>query len=890
MFTRSAEAHVERLESRQLLSLTPLGLEVTVANVDNSSIGVAVAGDGSYLVAADVVRGGVSRVTAFRYSAAGEQIGDPVPLYTYARVIAPNFHPARVAASMDADGDAVVAYNVFDGADSRVYVSRISRTGAVGTTIVVSDALTAGYTPVVSMDDGGGFFVAWFDDAIARAAIVARAYDVSGVPRAAQFTLAETPSIGSLREFDIAARPDGSGAVFAAGKMFDSDAGVSLDVIDVGRTSASDIVGAVAQVRETYDVSAPSVAVHADGSFVLGYDRVDRNRGGTVPPGTVPPVVLPPYVQRFTAEGVETGEPFELGGSLPDNGIGGRSVWLDAIPGGGGFVASFVQGTGDVGTAFAARFNAAGELDPSGYVPLVTHDVLGGSPDTRFQPKIGADARAGAVVAYATRSSVRFRRLTTTGSRLEGGELYVTGADGNDHIIVERVREDLFVNINGAVERFNAAEVQFLSISGLGGDDDIINASAIPSTISGGDGADTIWGGTGADNLRGWGDNDSLRGGDGDDVLIGDTGNDTLHGGDGTDSLTGGFGADVGRQGELGDGGRPRGVSIGSGVLTFVGTDADDSILIIRAGADLIVSSPQSAEAIPRGDVTRIEMFGHGGRDILRIGNSHNVQQRVDVPALLDGGAGHDVLDAGDANDTLLGGDGHDDLNGGRGDDSLNGGAGEDTLYGEGEDDRLLGGEGDDTMFGGAHDDTLDGGAGADRMSGIAGVDTLDYSSRANAIRLIPSTLPSDPGMGRETGDGDETRDFDRILGGAGDDLIAIGEVAWTIFGGDGSDTLVGSDSADQLFGEGGNDQLVGSAGDDYLEGGAGHDELYGQGGRDSLFGLSGNDRLFADDGAPDTIRGGSGNDEADVDTQDDVLDVETVTRSLSASSAAQMP
>ena len=73
--------HVQPLEARRLLSLTPFGPE-TVVPVDNRlanhSSALAVAGDGSFLVAShDVGRAGL---TVVRYSAAGQQVGSPIVL------------------------------------------------------------------------------------------------------------------------------------------------------------------------------------------------------------------------------------------------------------------------------------------------------------------------------------------------------------------------------------------------------------------------------------------------------------------------------------------------------------------------------------------------------------------------------------------------------------------------------------------------------------------------------------------------------------------------------------------------------------------------------------------------------------------------------------------
>jgi Ca2+-binding RTX toxin-like protein len=86
-------------------------------------------------------------------------------------------------------------------------------------------------------------------------------------------------------------------------------------------------------------------------------------------------------------------------------------------------------------------------------------------------------------------------------------------------------------------------------------------------------------------------------------------------------------------------------------------------------------------------------------------------------------------------------------------------------------------------------------------------------------------------------------------------------------FGTDEGELLTGTDGDDALFGRGGDDGLAGGPGDDVARGGAGNDRLEGGTGADTLRGDTGDDTLFGgtetepEDGAPDLLAGGFGND-----------------------------
>jgi Ca2+-binding RTX toxin-like protein len=272
--------------------------------------------------------------------------------------------------------------------------------------------------------------------------------------------------------------------------------------------------------------------------------------------------------------------------------------------------------------------------------------------------------------------------------------------------------------------------------------------------------------------------------------------------------------------------------TLNNGVLTFNGTAGDDQVSLWTDGSHLVVWSGGDQRYVRLSAISRIELNGAGGNDLLKLNPG------LALPAILNGG---------DGNDKLVGGAGNDTLFGGLGDDHLTGNGG---------------------------DDLLDGGLGDDVMLGCAGIDTADYSSRT-ANLLIGLDKWQDDG---EAGEFDLAYlDIERVLGGSGNDRIGGGAADNELLGNAGDDTLGGGAGNDSLFGGLGNDKLDGGEGDDYLEGAAGHDVIYGGDGADLLLGLAGNDVLLGDDGAKDTVIGGAGTDSGDTDLLDEVSGIEIV-------------
>src|SRR4051812_46527462 len=123
----------------------------------------------------------------------------------------------------------------------------------------------------------------------------------------------------------------------------------------------------------------------------------------------------------------------------------------------------------------------------------------------------------------------------------------------------------------------------------------------------------------------------------------------------------------------------------GTGILTILGTQKDDNIVVSRdaAGRILIDSSKNNVQYTPTGatiaNTTLIQLFGNNGDDSLAINEVNGFLPKAQ-------------------------------MFGGTGNDTLTGGLGNDSLFGEAGDDQLLGKGGNDQLFGGADNDTLNGG------------------------------------------------------------------------------------------------------------------------------------------------------------------------------------
>jgi Ca2+-binding RTX toxin-like protein len=339
-----------------------------------------------------------------------------------------------------------------------------------------------------------------------------------------------------------------------------------------------------------------------------------------------------------------------------------------------------------------------------------------------------------------------------------------------------------------------------------------------------------------------------------------------------------------------------------AGVLTVEGTAGPDRIHIGVHETNLVIRvNHATPELVPLANVNSIIVNGNDGNDMIALahhlaknatlngGNGNDLLIGGAGDDLLDGGAGNDRLNGGLGADVMIGGDGHDgvdyahrtaditvtlddnaddgaagegdnvstDIEGvvtGAGNDTivgspfrnqLNGGPGNDNISGEGGNDTLVGLTGDDNLNGGDHNDLLDGGAGGDVLIGGTGIDTISYAHAPAGVTVTLDGIADDG------------------IAGEGDNAGADVE---NVQGGRFNDSITGNALNNRLIGGAGNDTLRGGDGNDVLNGGHGQDELYGE---------AGNDLLQGRDGAADLLDGGDGDDKADRDPLDTLVNVE---------------
>lgn len=344
---------------------------------------------------------------------------------------------------------------------------------------------------------------------------------------------------------------------------------------------------------------------------------------------------------------------------------------------------------------------------------------------------------------------------------------------------------------------------------------DLLIASTMGSSLTGGAGDDQMVGQGADDQLDGGDGHDRLYGGDGADQLTGGTGNDTMVGGRGSDNYTFGLGWGQDVVDDMQRIERP--VSSYS-VPWIVDDGATDAIVFdssietadIRVGVDglnLRLTHKSTGD-----NITVLNYFDApnaltGQVELIRFSDG-TIWNRATVDQLVrtvTGTSGDDVL-VGLAN---MGSD-------------VFGLAGNDTLSGQSYNDNLYGGDGNDILIDVAGTNLLDGGAGADQMSGGTGDDTfvvddagdvvtedagagmdtvlasLNYTLGANVERLTLTGTSAINGTGNVLAN--------VLTGNGADNTLNGGAGADTLIGGAGNDTYVVDSSSDvvtELVGEG---------------------------------------------------------------------------------------
>ena len=284
--------------------------------------------------------------------------------------------------------------------------------------------------------------------------------------------------------------------------------------------------------------------------------------------------------------------------------------------------------------------------------------------------------------------------------------------------------------------------------------------------------------------------------------------------------------------------------------LRVEGTPRNDDITVSQSRGFYTIRGLSQKFAVSA--VSSIVVLGLEGDDRLTAPN--RLAANTNLTVTLDGGLGRDTLTGSPVRDLLIGGDGNDTLTGASGNDRLLGGAGTDRLLGGNDNDELDGGADADTLSGDLGDDLLIGGGGNDALAGGSGNDRYRFNADDS---LGLDTLTETPG-------GIEVLDFSPTVSqGVRVDLgLATTQVINTnlslilrsgsdyerVIGGLGNDTLIGSSGVNRLEGLGGQDTLVGLGGADELVGGAGNDTYLFDGdtslGLDSVDDESGIDTL----------------------------------------------
>ena len=489
----SVPAMVQQLEPRVLLSITPVGPEFKVntfttgSQSTNSARSVASDDNGNFVVAwtSSTQDAGGSGVYAQRYDNAGNALGAEfrVNTFTTNAQLAP-------AVAMDADGDFIVVWaSNQDGSSYGIYAQRYNAAGAAqgGEFRVNTVTANSQNLPSVAMDDDGDFVVAWtssLQDGSGNG-VYAQRYNASGVAQGIEFRVntfttvtQDRPHVAMDADGDFVvvwrSNQDGSGygiyaqrynaAGAAQGSEFRTNTYTTStqESASVGMDADGNFVVAwssygqdgnargifsqrynaagVAQGSEfrvntetTGDQQTPSVAVDADGDFIIAFDSVRADGSGA---GIA--------ARSYTANGIPLTSEFQVNTftTLTQN------LPAIAIDASGDFVVVWTSQNQDSATSlgvYAQRFQGHAFSSP----PIVDNVRIGGET---FIP--GAD-----VVGPITSITVQFSEEMSTAGGASGPTSVTNPANWNflkDAQNANALISGITQSFNGTLQRYEA--------------------------------------------------------------------------------------------------------------------------------------------------------------------------------------------------------------------------------------------------------------------------------------------------------------------------------------------------------------------------------------------------------------------------------------------------
>lgn len=359
--------------------------------------------------------------------------------------------------------------------------------------------------------------------------------------------------------------------------------------------------------------------------------------------------------------------------------------------------------------------------------------------------------------------------------------LLVTDVDSYTKIKIDFVADGVQFDPN--VHTYLRSQFDTIRVNGLDGNDTLDNMSLVSGDIRGGEGDDILRGGWLNDELRGGQGNDFLNGRNGNDLLWGGNGNDTLDGGTGIDHINGNAGNDhfsfsptpTVEQDYIYEA-----VGGGEDKISFVNLDATHSVT-----ADLSITgvfASHTNRTIFSNLTANFEnLDGSAGNDSLK---GNNVSNKI------NGLNGNDTIWGLGANDIIWGGQGNDNINGGEGNDNLNGQSGNDNYYFISTSTQEY-----DWLY--------------ELPNGGNDVITFSQLSASDPVSVdlsVAGNLPIATHTNREVRTPGYAANFERAIGGAGDD------------------TFIGHDTYNHFTGNAGDDRFEGKGGNDYMAGGSGND------------------------------------------------------------------